>query len=64
MTKKALNCHQTPFLMRGWGLGTRLYVKVCVLFCMKTFLSIHYHGDRIYRYHGNYTEHLSSVMSK
>ena len=23
-TKKSLNGHQTPFLVRGWGLGTRL----------------------------------------
>ena len=24
ITKKSLNGHHTPFLMRGWGLGTRL----------------------------------------
>jgi len=28
-TKKSLNGHQTPFLVRGWGLGTRLRKSMC-----------------------------------
>ena len=28
-TKKSLNGHQTPFLVRGWGLGTRLCKSLC-----------------------------------
>ena len=36
-TKKLLNGHQTPFLVRGWGLATRLYQS-----CHKDTSSVSY----------------------
>ena len=47
-TKKTLQCPQTLFLVRGWGLGTRLYEhRSSIVVCKNNKLGLH--RDKIER---------------